>query len=107
MEENRKRQLTPEQRTEELLKRYNLFVLSDKVFTKKVVAQIDVALNAIQEDPFYQIIPMFYFKAMSLESISLDLEIHIRTVKNKKRKLIRKMAAILFSDDVISAIYNE
>ena len=98
---------TPEQKTEELLKRYNLFVLSDKVFTQKVVAQIEVALNAIQSDPYYQIIPMFYFKNMSLEAVALELNIHIRTVKDKKRRMLRKMAAILFSDDVINAIYKE
>lgn len=106
MEEN-KRGKTPEQKTEELLRRYNLFVLSDKPYTQKVVAQIEVALKAIQDDPFYQIIPMFYFQNMSLEAISLELMIHIRTVKNKKRRLVRKMTAILFSDDVIFAIFND
>ena len=98
---------TPEQKTEDLLYSYNYFILADKVFTKKVVAQIEVALNAIQDDPFYRIIPLFYFKRMTLEAISLELNIHFRTVKNQKKQLLRKLAAILFSDDVINAIYNE
>lgn len=106
MEENRKGR-TPEQKTEDLLFRYNLFSLSDQIFTKKVLAQIDVALQSIQSDPMYRIIPMYYFERMSNEAISLELEIHIKTVKRHRRRMIRKLAAILFSDDVISAIYNE
>lgn len=98
---------TPEQKTEALLFRYNLFQLSDQIFTKKVLAQIDMALGTIQDDPLYRIIPMFYFQGMTNEAISLELNVHIRTVKRMKRRMLRTLAAILFSDDVINAIYNE
>ena len=98
---------TPEEKTEELLYRYNLFILSDTVFTKKVLAQIDVALNTIQDDPYYPIIPLIYFEGQTMEVVSERLNSHIRTVRRNKWRLLRHLAAILFSDDVINAIYQE
>ena len=90
-----------------LLSRYKYFILADTIFTKKLVAQIDVALNAIQDDPYYRIIPLCYFENMTMEAISLEMNIHIRTVKDRRKRLLRKLAAVLFSDDVINSIYND
>lgn len=100
-------QRTPEQKTEELLFKYEQFCLSDQPFTQKVVAQIDDALKTIKDDPYYSIIPMYYFQGQTREVISLDLKIHPKTIRKHKRRLIRKMAAVLFSDDVINEIYKE
>ena len=46
------------QKTIDLLERYEGFKLSDKPYTRKVVAQIDSALSMIRSDTYYQIIPM-------------------------------------------------
>lgn len=100
-------QSTPEQKTEELLFKYEQFKRSDQVFTLKVLAQIDDALKTIQADPYFRIIPMYYFDGLTMEVISEQLDNHIRTIRRNKRRLIRHLAAILFSDDVINEIYKE
>lgn len=103
----RKRQRTPEEKTEELLSQYGQFLLSDQPRTKKLLAQIDDALKTIQDSPYYSIIPLHYFDGLTWEAISLDLNIHPKTIRTHKRKLIRKIAAVLFSDDFIYEIINE
>jgi hypothetical protein len=45
------------QKTVDLLERYEQLKLSDQPFSKKVVAQIDTALDQIRKDPFFSIIP--------------------------------------------------
>lgn len=98
---------TPEEKTMALLSSYNQFILSDKVKTQKTVAQIDMALQTIQDDPHYSIIPLYYFEKMSLEAISEHMGIHLRTVIRKKKRLIRQLAKILCSDEVIDIIYDK
>ena len=102
----RKRQRTPEEKTEELLFQYKQLILSDKPQTKKLLAQIDDALNTIRDNPYYGIIPLHYFEGKTWEAISLDLNTHPRTIRKHKQKLIRKIAAVLFSDDLIFEIFN-
>ena len=58
------------QKTIDLLERYEGFKLSDKPYTRKVVAQIDSALSMIRSDTYYQIIPMYYFEHLTIFEIS-------------------------------------
>ena len=46
------------EKTEELLKRYEGFKLSDEPITRKILAKVDDALKSVQDDPYYLIIPM-------------------------------------------------
>lgn len=98
---------TPEEKTMALLSGYNGFILSDQVKTQKTVAQINMALQTIQDDPYYPIIPLKFFEGMSMESIAEHMGIHLRTAIRKRKRLIRQLAKILCSDEVIDIIYEK
>ncbi len=94
------------QRTVDLLERYEQLKLSDQPFSRKVVAQIEIALDQIRNDPFYAIIPMFYFEKKTRENIAEFFNVSEKTVTRNRKRLIRQMAVILFSDDVIMDILS-
>ena len=87
---------TKEEKTEELLRHYNYFLASGKPELIKIVGEIDDALRAIENDPFYPLIPMYYFSGESREDISNYFEVSIRTVSRQKRRLIKILSNILF-----------
>ena len=98
---------TSEEKTEALLRRYKQFTMADQLAAMKLVAQIDMALQSIREDPYYRIIPLHYFNGLSMEKIAELMDSHIRTIRRNKRRLLRHLAAILCAEDVIFEIYND
>ena len=96
--ENRK---SAEEKTISLLKRYELFRLSDDPDTLKQVAQIDVALEQIRSDHFYAIIPMCYFEQKKIWEIADYFGVAERTIIRKRDELVRKISCVLCSNDVI------
>ena len=57
-------------KTINLLYKYEQLKLSDQPSTLKRVAQVDVALEQIRDDPFYAIIPLYYFEKETRENIA-------------------------------------
>jgi DNA-directed RNA polymerase specialized sigma subunit len=94
------------QKTVDLLERYEQLKLSDQPFSKKVVAQIDTALDQIRKDPFFSIIPMFYFEKVSREDIAFHFGVNEKTITRNRKRLVRQMSVMLFSDDVIMDILS-
>ena len=94
------------QKTIDLLERYEQFKLSDQPYTRKVVAQIDSALKMIQQDIYYQIIPMYYFEHLTIFEISEDFHVSEKTITRNRKRLIRQLSSVLFSDDVITDILS-
>ena len=94
------------QKTIDLLERYEGFKLSDKPYTRKVVAQIDSALSMIRSDTYYQIIPMYYFEHLTIFEISEYFHVSEKTITRNRKRLIRQLSAVLFSDDVITDILS-
>lgn len=94
------------QKTIDLLERYEGFKLSDKPYTRKVVAQIDSALSMIRSDTYYQIIPMYYFEHLTIFEISENFHVSEKTITRNRKRLIRQLSAVLFSDDVITDILS-
>ena len=88
-------------KTINLLYKYEQLKLSDQPSTLKRVAQVDVALEQIRDDPFYAIIPLYYFEKETRENIAEYFNVSEKTVTRNRKRLIRQMAVILFSDDVI------
>ena len=94
------------QKTEEILRNYPTFKkIKDQPYTVKLVKQIEEALEEIREDPYYDIIPMYYFEDETRENIALALETTVRTVARNKRRLIDYLKVKLFSDSCIYEIF--
>ena len=93
-------------KTINLLYKYEQLKLSDQPSTLKRVAQVDVALEQIRDDPFYAIIPLYYFEKATRENIAEYFNVSEKTVTRNRKRLIRQMAVILFSDDVIMDILS-
>ena len=94
------------QKTEEILRNYPTFKkIKDQPYTMKLVKQIEEALEEIREDPYYDIIPMYYFEDETRENIALTLETTVRTVARNKRRLIDYLKVKLFSDSCIYEIF--
>lgn len=93
------------QKTEEVLRNYPTFKrIKDKPYTVNLVNKVEEALDEIREDPYYDIIQMFYFENETRESIALTLDITVRTVARNKRRLVNELKVKLFSDDCIREI---
>lgn len=93
------------QKTEELLKNYNAFKESDQPYTKKLVREIDMALEDIKDDIYYDIIIMSYFEGRSREYMAEYFDTTVTTISRNKNRLINKLKARLFSDDVIMEVF--
>ena len=93
------------QKTEELLKKYNAFKESDQPYTKKLVREIDMALEDIKDDLYYDIIIMSYFEGRSREYMAEYFDTTVTTISRNKNRLINKLKARLFSDDVIMEVF--
>ena len=93
------------QKTEEHLKNYNAFKESDQPYTKKLVREIDMALEDIKDDLYYDIIIMSYFEGRSREYMAEYFDATVTTVSRNKNRLINKLKARLFSDDVIMEVF--
>lgn len=94
------------QKTEEILKNYNLFKLSDEPHTKKLLAKIEKAMQTIENDPYKEIIKMFYFEDVSREEVAEYFNTSVTTISRNKTRLINKLKVILFSDETVFEIYS-
>lgn len=102
MKDNRK---TAFEKTEELLYSYQSFKESDQPYTKKLVDKIDAALESIENDIYYDIIPMVYFDGETRETIAEHFNTTVTTISRNKTRLINKLKLMLFSDDVIYELF--
>lgn len=102
MRDNRK---TAYQKTEELLKNYNDFKKSDQKYTLKLVTKIEDALKEIEDDIYYEIIPLTYFENETRENIAEKFNTTERTISRNKGRLVNQLKARLFSDDVIYELF--
>ena len=94
------------QKTEEILKNYNLFKLSDEPHTQTLLAKIEEAMKTIENDPYKEAIEMFYFEGVSREEVAEYYNTSVTTISRNKTRLINKIKIILFSDETILQIYS-
>lgn len=89
------------QKTEDILRNYPYFKLSDQPFTQNFCQKVDEALDKIKSDYYYEIIPMYYFKDVSRENIAAHFRTSESTISRNRIRLIEKLSSILFPDDMI------
>lgn len=93
-------------KTEELLKNYNYLLFAEGENAKKVITQIDKALEAVRDDPYYAVITMYYISGESREEIANSFRASVTTITRNKIRLINIIKKILFSDEFIRNIYG-
>lgn len=94
------------EKLEELLRDYPIFkTIQDKEYTRKLVTKIEDALDKIKDDPYYDVIRMFYFENHTREYIALEYESSLTTISRNKTRLLNQLSVMLFSDDVIFELF--
>nr|DAS75955.1 MAG TPA: Protein of unknown function (DUF722) [Bacteriophage sp.] len=71
-----------------------------------VVNMTENALKNIEDDKYYKIIELKYFEEMTLEYAAGKFNVDITTIKRNKNRLINRLRALIFSDNVIQDIMN-
>lgn len=102
MKDDRK---TAAQKTEELLKNYPRFKLSDQPYTKKLCQKIETAMKTIQNDYYFEVIALYYFENMTREEVAERFNTSETTISRNKKRLIDNLSAVLFSDDLIYDLF--
>lgn len=102
MKDDRK---TAAQKTEEILKNYPRFKLSDQPYTKKLCDKIETAMNTIKDDYYYDVISLYYFDGMTREEVAERYNTSETTISRNKKRLVDALSAILFSDDLIFQLF--
>lgn len=69
--------------------------------TKREVQRIERALETIQDDQYYDIIPMKYWDGLKLEEISERMNCDMSTVCRAKNRLVNKLKIVLFGADAL------
>lgn len=70
--------------------------------TKREITRIDRALETIQDDQYYDIIPMKYWDDVSPEKIAEKLNCDERTYRRNKNRLVNKLKIVLFGSDALN-----
>ena len=93
---------------EALLKNYNNFKmgleLGNDEETKRIFSNLEKAIDFLGDEEFIGIITMHYFDKLTMECIAEIYDVSVVTVYAQKKKLVNKLASIIFSDDVIREI---
>jgi len=69
--------------------------------TKREIQRIERALETIQDDEYYDIIPLKYFDNCTIEEIAERLGKDESTVRRNKNRLINKLKVVLFGADAL------
>jgi hypothetical protein len=69
--------------------------------TKKEIVRIERALETIQEDQYYDIIPMKYWDLIQPDIIAESLHCDERTYRRHKNRLVNKLKIVLFGADAL------
>ena len=74
--------------------------------TKNFIRIIDNALEALVNDPYYELIDLRYFEGQSREEIATYFNCDVKTITRNKNRLINLLQIKLFSDEVIQQIFS-
>ena len=64
--------------------------------TKSIMRITDKALKSIKEDKYYDIIPMYYFKDLTIETIAEHFNVSLSTIHEHKKILVNKLKVYIF-----------
>ena len=95
---------TSAEKCEGLLRCYPELKLTRESRARYIVNEIDGALIGIESDPYYDIIPLYYFDKVPIAEIAERLKTSESTVSRNKQRLIDRLKIMMFTDDFISEL---
>lgn len=72
--------------------------------TKSQIRLVKNALKKIEDNKYYDIIPMYYFDGMTIEAIAEELECSVGTISMNKKDLINKLKVYIFPDTFMNEL---
>lgn len=74
------------------------------VKAKSQIRLVKSALKKIENDKYYDIIPMYYFEEKTIEEIAEECEWAVGTVSKHKKRLMNDLKVYVFSDTFIEEL---
>lgn len=74
------------------------------VKAKSQVRLVKSALKKIEDDKWYDIIPMYYFDSMKIEAIAEELDCSVSTISDNKKRLMNELKVYIFPDTFIEEL---
>lgn len=90
-------------KTEKLLYEFNK-LSPETEYGRNKIDRVKEALKSIENDPYYDLIELRYFKGYTYEKLCEYYGVESSSIKYHKNRLINKIKAFLFPDDVIREI---
>lgn len=87
-------------KTERLLQSYNELVKSVRFRNEEssIISMIDEAIKIISNDPYINIIKLYYFDKKTINEISLLINLDNSTVYRHRKRLVTKLSIVIFGD---------
>lgn len=100
-------QQTAFQKTEYVLRNYNNFkkAYSEDNTARKFIDLVNAALEELESDPYYEVIPMTYFHNRTREEVAEYFDTTVTTISRHKTRLINQLKTYIFADDVIKELF--
>lgn len=89
------------QKTEELLRQYPQLRGIDEPYARRVVQEIDALLAAAEQEPYVDVIRLYYFGGLTNEGCANTLCCDERTCRRYRKKLVQQFSVRLASDEFI------
>ena len=93
------------EKTEELLRNYHIFKDLQEPYAVKLVSNIEKALKDIEDDLYYEVIPMYYFHNETREYIAERFGCTETTISRNKTRLLNQLKLRLVSKEVIEELF--
>lgn len=89
------------EKTEDLLRQYPALQKSDSQYARRVVQEIDACLAEAENEPYVDVIRLFYFGGLKNAACAKMLACEERTCRRNRRKLVERFAARLAAAEVL------
>lgn len=94
-------QKTAVQKTEELLRQYPQLRGIQEPYAQRVVQEIDMLLAEAENEPYVDVIRLYYFGGLTNEGCANTLCCDERTCRRYRKKLVQQFSVRLASDEFI------
>ena len=94
-------QKTAVQKTEELLRQYPQLRGIEEPYAQRVVQEIDALLAEAENEPYVDVIRLYYFGGLTNEGCANTLCCDERTCRRYRKKLVQRFSVRLASDEFI------